>query len=109
MTNGNGTKRRMTKAELDNRANQLNPNNFRYQGKKYKENRKLPATTRKNSVPATSKRNSVPAVAKRSSVPTRKNHKKRSYNNRPVIVNVIHQHVTVVNKQEYVDKSFHLF
>ena len=109
MTNGNGTKRRMTKAELDNRANQLNPNNFRYQGKKYKENRKLPATTRKNSVPATSKRNSVPAVAKRSSVPAGKTRKRRIYNNQPVIIKVVHQHVTVVNKQEYVDKSFHLF
>ena len=28
MTNANGTKRRMTKAELDNRANQLNPNEY---------------------------------------------------------------------------------
>ena len=100
MTNGNGTKRRMTKAELDNRANQLNPNNFRYQGKKYKENRKLPSAVRKNNVPAT---------AKRSSAPAGKAHKRRGYKNQPVIVKVIHQHVTIVNKQEYVDKSFHVF
>ncbi len=34
------TKRKMTKAERDNRANQLNPNNRRYQGQNKKSNKK---------------------------------------------------------------------
>ena len=33
-------RRRMTKADRDNRANQMNPNNWRYQGKNKKQGKK---------------------------------------------------------------------
>ena len=34
------TKKRMTKADRDNRANQMNPNNWRYQGRNKKQGKK---------------------------------------------------------------------